>query len=540
MARTNRVFIIGLDGMSAEAMEAVRSRGVAPRLARLVDAGVSGTMASTVPPCTCPAWPTMCMGLDPGRHGLFSFVRREAGGRQRIVTTADMPRPRFWQVAAEAGRRCAVLFVPAFFPADPVEPLSISGYPAQDRPGAGMVYPPQAEQTLRERVDGFEPANVSMRWSRAHPDETDLQAQARSIREKADADCDRILACFEYASREPLDLAMVVFSLPDHLFHPYYGYLVAPDDAPDEVLAIRQAMDGAIGRMDAAIGRMLDRFGEPATVLIVSDHGFTRKTGTVYVAEVLRRAGLLKPAVLRYVWQRVRGRRKVRGFRARLHATDAWNNPRIHWDATRVFPGTDHEGGLFVNLRGRNPNGVVSPQDYDAVRDRAVEALLAVRDPETGQPPFRAVHRREDVYAGPYVELAPDLATDLSPGWHMRTKLLSRFGRRPPVHRASGLAGIHTREAILVAAGAPVRRDATGPQANLADITPTVLGLMGLEPPGDLDGRLLEEVFVFPAERRPVDMGKAEGPKPPAVGEGGYSQQDQEAMTRRLEDLGYL
>ncbi len=540
MDRAQRVFIVGLDGMSAEAMEAVQSRGVAPHLAQVSESGFAGTMASTLPPCTCPAWPTMCMGLNPGRHGLFSFLRREADGSQRIVTTSDMPSPRLWQMAAEAGRRCAVLFVPAFFPADPVEPLSISGYPARDRPGGGVVYPPEAERALRDRVGGFEPANTAMRWEVAGPGETDIQAKARSIREKAEADCDTILACFDYAAPATLDLAMVVFSLPDHLFHTYYGYLVAPDDAPDEALALRQAMDDALGRMDAAIGRMLDAFGEPATVLVVSDHGFARKRGTVYVAEVLRGAGLLKPARWGRWRRRLLGRSRPNHAQAIFQATDAWNNPTIDWSASQVFPATDHEFGLFVNLDGLKPNGIVSPRDYDAVCDRAVEALMAVEDPVTGQAPFRAVHRRDALYTGPYVEMAPDLLLEMAPGWHMRTKWPSRFGRRPPVHRASGLAGIHTREAILLASGSAVRPGCPPSEAALADITPTVLALLGLEPPGGLDGRMLETAFAFPADRRPVDMGKAEGPKPPAAGEDGYSQQDQEAMTRRLEDLGYL
>lgn len=532
MQTGNRVLIIGLDGMGAEAFDALSARGVIPTLAALHGRGARGVVASTFPPCTCPAWPTMCTGVNPGRHGVFSFIWRGQGEALRIVTAADFAVPRFWRLAAEAGRRCAILYVPTMFPADAVRPLAVSGFPAPSRPGNGGVYPPEAEEELRREIPDLQLVNIHLRWD-ARPGESRVDAMVRAIREKGESDIRQVAGVFEYASRTPLDLAMVVFSLTDHLFHSYYGCVVAADDAPAEVLALRAAIDEVLHRMDAAIADMLTRFGEPATVLVVSDHGFTRKRATFYSGECLRQAGLLKPAGLRYLLRRLGLGRRSRVITDKFVEEASLDNPNILWPATLAFPAQDHEQGVFVNLKGRNPHGVVEPAEYENVVARVREAFLAVREPVTGEKPVRAVRRREEVYSGPYVDRAPDILIDLADGWHMRSKLSWRVRGKPPAYLADGYIGVHLPDAMLVAAGPAVKPGSTLAGAQLADIAPTALALLGLESALPLDGRPLEEMFTLPGERQKVAVDAA----PAATG---YSASDEAEVSRRLEELGYL
>ncbi|HUU89654.1 MAG TPA: alkaline phosphatase family protein [Phycisphaerae bacterium] len=533
MATGNRVLIIGLDGMGPEALAALTARGAMPTLAAMARRGASGVLASTVPPVTCPAWPTMCTGVGPGRHGLFSFVHRTADGRARVASASDLTAPRFWQLAAAAGRRTAVLYVPAMFPADAVEPLAVSGYPAPEREGAGAVYPPEAEGPLRRAIPRFQPTPFLAADPRG--DESPTDAARRAIREAAEADAHRITTAFDFAAaRAPLDLAMAVFSFPDHLFHAYYNAVVAPDDAPDETLAIRSAVDEAFARLDAAIERLIEHFGQPATVLVVSDHGFAAKRGSVHVAECLRQAGLLKPAGLAYLMKRLVRRRRTRDVQQSLLADDPWTDPSIDWSRTQAFAGYDHEQAVFVNLEGRCPRGTVPAAEYDAVIERAVAALLEVRDPETGDRPVRAVRRRNELYTGPHVDRAPDLLVELADGWQVRRKLAWRMRGQPPVNTHVGPGGVHHPDGILLADGQGVRPGAQPHDAQLADIAATVLALAGLASADPLDGRTLDEVFALPEERQTIG---AEGAAAEVTG---YTAADEDEVARRLEDLGYL
>ncbi|MFO8013081.1 MAG: alkaline phosphatase family protein [Phycisphaerae bacterium] len=538
MSERHRVLVIGLDGMSQEALAAVTGRGAVPALASLLDGSVSGVLESTVPPFTCPAWPTMCTGVGPGRHGVFSFIHRDPKeGRDgaRIVASSDMHAPRFWQLAAEAGRRAAVLYVPTMYPADHVEPLFVSGFPGPDRPDVGAVYPPEAEPPLRRAIPEFQESNIHMQI-RSQPGETPEAARLRSIREHAEAEARRVRSTFDFAARERLDLAMVVFSYPDRVFHPYYGCVVTEgDDVPADHLALRDAIDAGFRRIDGAIGHLLETFGEPATVLVVSDHGFTRKRGAFYVGECLRQAGLLKPAGLRYLLSRLTRRGRVDDAAANLLAEDPWIDPSINWRKTKVFAAHDHERGLFVNLAGRGPTGVVAADEYDDVLDRAREAVVAVRDPETGERPVRSARRREEVYAGPYVDRAPDLVLEMESGWHLRRKLASRRRGRIPLRRADGVMGIHHPDGILLASGSAVRSGAVLERAHLADVAATVLALAGLAPAEPLDGRVLDEVVDVPSDRVTVEHAAPAGSE-----RSGYSAEDEAEVARRLEDLGYL
>jgi len=529
-----RVLVIGLDGMSPEAVTTLTARGVMPTLGALVERGVRGVLESTIPPFTCPAWPTMCTGVGPGRHGVFSFVHRSAPGDVRVTTSADLGAPRFWQLAAKAGRRAAILYVPTMYPADAVQPLFVSGFPTPDRANIGAVYPPEAEGALREAIPTFQESNVYMHFE-PREGESRHEARLRIIRDGAGAEAHRVTAAFDFAAREPLDLAMAVFSFPDNVFHGHYGCVV-DEDPEGERLAVRRGIDASFGRIDAAIAHLLDAFGEPATVLVVSDHGFTRKRGTFYVGECLRQAGLLKPAGIRYLLRRIATRQRSEDARVNYVAEDPWTDRSIDWCRTQAFPGHDHELGVFVNLAGRNPAGIVDPQDYDAVLQRARDAILAVRDPETGERPIRDARRRDVIYSGPRVDRAPDLLLEPATGWHVRRKLSSRRRGKVPLQREQSDVGIHAPDGILLAAGDGLRPDATLDRAGIADVGATVLALMGLAPAEPLDGCTLDQVFAFPQAARTTVAHDVQA----ASGDAGYAAEDEARVGRRLEDLGYL
>jgi predicted AlkP superfamily phosphohydrolase/phosphomutase len=420
------------------------------------------------------------------------------------------------------------------FPADAVLPLAVSGYPAPDRAGAGAVYPPAAEDALRQAIPEFQ-ANPALPFA-ARPGESREQAHARAIRDAAAADAHRVTTAFDHAvAGGPLDLAMAVFSFPDHLFHSHYACVAAGDDAPAPILAMRRVADEALGRIDDAVGRIIDRFGDPATVLVVSDHGLTAKRGSVHVAECLAQAGLLAPAGLGFLLKRAFRRWRVADSSHVLLDDDPWTDCGLDWGRTRAFPGYDHEQGVFVNLRGRNPRGIVAPEDYGAVVERARQAILAVRDPATGDRPVRAARRRDEVYSGPYLDRAPDLLVEPADGWQVRRKLSWRMRGRSPISRHAGLGGVHHPDGILIAAGPAVKPGAAPARAEMADIAATVLALAGLAPADPLDGRPLEEVFTLPAARESVRL---DGPVPGAAS--GYTEADENEVARRLEDLGYL
>jgi predicted AlkP superfamily phosphohydrolase/phosphomutase len=207
---------------------------------------------------------------------------------------------------------------------------------------------------------------------------------------------------------------------------------------------------------------------------------------------------------------------------------------------TKAFLGFHSD--LWLNLKGREPSGMVEPDDAADLRDEIANGLLELTDPRTGAPVFAAAHRRDEIYSGEAIDLAPDLILD---SW-------SAGYRVAPARAASGevvvpptpLAGVdvawsadHRPVGILVAAGPHIERG-TVPELALYDVCPTALALLEQGIPAGLDGRVATEVLApgFLASH-PIRSGEQVGSR--AAG-GEYSAEEAAAVAAHLKDLGYI
>ena len=147
---------------------------------------------------------------------------------------------------------------------------------------------------------------------------------------------------------------------------------------------------------------------------------------------------------------------------------------------------------------------------------------------------------RDDLYSGPHAQLAPDLVAVLG-DWKYRTIGLYDFTTNKTISPAFGPTGDHRMEGVFVGSGPAFRPGAHPTGATLLDIAPTVLHLLGVPVPADMDGRVLGEIFntgvvppVASLDVPPVEPG-ANGSPPSA-----YTEEEDAAIQQRLADLGYL
>jgi predicted AlkP superfamily phosphohydrolase/phosphomutase len=213
---------------------------------------------------------------------------------------------------------------------------------------------------------------------------------------------------------------------------------------------------------------------------------------------------------------------------------------RIDWSRTRAYCPSAPGSGLWINLKGREPQGIVSPgAEYERVVAELTEKLLSYRDPVTKERVVSAVHRREDIYQGPHADGGADLLVETG-----RTVcMIEGLGRAPlmPAGRAAEeRTGNHARDGIFVAWGPEIRRDAVLPTAAIEDVTPTVLYLLGLPVDADMDGQVLEEALLPGAlASRPVVVNDTPYALPEHDGFT-YSRDDERRIQDMLEGLGYV
>jgi hypothetical protein len=209
----------------------------------------------------------------------------------------------------------------------------------------------------------------------------------------------------------------------------------------------------------------------------------------------------------------------------------------VDWSRTLAFSKGNY-GQIYVNLKGREPNGVVEDHEYEGVCGRIIERLKALKDPLTGEAWAGQVFRREEVYEGPRVADAPDVA------------FLPRDMRYLPLGNADftsnrfmvdafGISGCHRMHGVMIANGGAIKPASRAAVARIVDIAPTMLYLAGECVPGDMDGKVLAEIVADDYMRlNPVRFSDEAGDSQPGQVE--YSAEENAEIIESLKNLGYI
>ena len=270
-----KVLIIGLDGATWDLFAPWAECGPSAALAALMRRGTWGTLRSTVPALTLPAWSSFMTGKNPGGHGVYGFKRlpwnRYDG--TGIANARDLRATTIWDVAAAAGKRVGVINVPPSYPIRPVPNGFVVGCMLTP-PGQPFTDPPEVAGELGEyEIDLPPPKNLRRT-------DADYRPRALAYLEgmaPADATPWRGDACRIMAAR-PVDALCVVFYAPDRVQHYFWEYVDPKRQGPppDEP-AVRDAVLAVYAEMDRAVGRLLDAVGPDTAVIAFSDHGFGQK-----------------------------------------------------------------------------------------------------------------------------------------------------------------------------------------------------------------------------------------------------------------------
>jgi predicted AlkP superfamily phosphohydrolase/phosphomutase len=545
------LLVIGLDGATLSLVEPWAAAGHLPTLARLLDAGAFGALRSTLPAATFPAWTSLVTGVNPGRHGVLDFTERVPGTyRLRFVNGGRRRAPALWTRLGAAGRRVAVLTVPATYPPEPVHGVMVSGFdsPLATAIDGSFVHPPELYDDIRQVVGrvpfaDFQEAFTGPGWH--------VDALARLL---DGVERRRDLAAHLLA-REAWDALMVVFGESDTVAHHFWRFhdVRSPRHAPspwgDAVLRIYRALDAAIARLlDAAPG---------ASVAIVSDHGSGGASDrVVHLNRRLAECGLLafrrgtdglartlRTAALRAVPLRLQGRllRRLPSAAGRLEGRARFGG--IDWAGTTAYSEElDYHPHVWLNLQGREPQGIVAPEHYEVTRAR-VAAILADWRWE-GRRVVERVWRREELHHGPFVAGVPDLLLELAEIDGYTPSCLRSDGFGPSVRRlaraeygggrGSGMNGSHRRDGMFLFAGPGVQRAGRIARADITDVLPTLLTLAGLPVPLGLDGRPIAAALAS----EPGYAGDGADWSVPASAP--MDPEGEADMAARLRALGYL
>lgn len=528
MAKLEMLFV-GIDAASFALIGPWIEAGRLPHLKSLMDRGCSGTLVSSMPPLSSVAWPSLYTGANPGKHGIYDFVERSPAGRGvRFLNRSHCQATPIWQLANRAGKSVGVINMPMSYPPDPVDGFMVSGL---DTPSLKSQYTHPAalrEEIQREVGEYVIELEHNPRLMNDPERYVQMMLETVAIRERT---------AHHLLSRHPVELLMVVFTATDRVQHSYWKYL---DPAhPESRPGLRDAILRVYERVDAALGTLVERAGPDADVVVASDHGMAPVTTSVDLNRWLRANGFLRLTQGALAARASDFLRRVR--RRLLKKTEViWFDDFVDWGRTQAYH-VGAWGNIYLNVRGRDPQGCVEPgAEYEAVRNRIAQGLLALRDPANGRPVISAVRTREELYHGEQMRSAPDLVLLWHEPYNCVKSLQENIRRSRGLFQPSTIiCGDHAPEGLFVLSSPRVRPGLRGQRAQITDIAPTMLHLLGLEVPAWMDGRVLEGFLAEQFTRdRPVRYGDAGAAD--ASGELAYSDEDAEKVAERLRNLGYL
>jgi predicted AlkP superfamily phosphohydrolase/phosphomutase len=458
MAR--RVAVIGLDCAEPRLVFDAFADEL-PNLARLMNQGTWGPLRSVDPPITVPAWSCMMTGLDPGELGIYGFRNRTDHG-YRSLAVADsraVGRDRVWDHLARAGKHVVVVGVPQTSPPVPVNGELVSCFLTPDPRTDPYTYPESLRAEIERLVGAY---RVDVRNFRSE-DRDRILAEIYQMTEQ------RFTVCRHLLDTRPWDFFMMVEIGLDRMHHAFWRFSDPAHPRHEPEHRYRDAIRNYYAYLDDEIGTLMERFDEDTVVMVVSDHGARPMHGAICVNEWLADAGYLV-------------------LEERPSAVTPFSEVKVDWPRTRAWGEGGYYCRLCLNVRGREPEGIVEPEEVEALRAELTERLEGLPGPD-GAPIGTRVFRPEQLWRERQ-GIPPDLIVyfgDLA--WRSNGSL--GHGRHWTFDNDTGPDDAnHDRNGICVIAGPGV---AAGRRDDLAiyDIAPTIFALAGVPCNDGLRGQVV-------------------------------------------------
>lgn len=498
----SRTVLIGLDGATFSVLDPLMTSGVMPCLRQLAANGTRAPLMSVIPALTPPAWTSIMTGRGPGRHGIFDFFRKETARSQhlRFLTSRDIDTETVWSMASRQGVRSTVLNFPLTFPAPVIDGHVVPGGWMPWRQLRLGCHPPglydrlKAQPWFNARELAMDMAHEAKALEGCRHDEYGGWIDLHVRREQQWA---RVLA---YLMREdPVDLTAVLFDGVDKLQHLCWRFISPADDASVAEEWPREMRERCLAyfrQLDDIIAQIIAQAGPEATIMLVSDHGFGPQVRTFFVNSWLQAQGLL-------AW--VDGKTPQISDTAVLGMSHLAKHVfLLDWTRTVAYAPMPSGNGIHIVQADDEHPGGVPAHEYEAFRSLLMRRLLDLRDP-SGDRVVAQVWKREEIFDGPHLDLAPDLTLELQDGG-----LVSILAADEPVQQRSEPTGTHRPQGIFVAKGPGILQGASLPALSLVDVAPLLLHTLQLPVPDDLEGRVPEELFepeaiaARPARRAPA------------------------------------
>lgn len=561
-----KVIVVGLDGATFDLIYPWVKEGSLPNMGRIMKNGINSRLESIFPPVTPAAWASFMTGKNPGKHGVLDFYLKQNGSYDRIVVNAGhIDGDSLWNILGKNDLKVGVVHVPVTYPPEKVNGFMVSGYPLSP---TISTYPRSLSKELCSKFPGYKKIYSDI-------------LLVKFIEGMEDSYIERLFYALEMEKEVTFylmenyewDFFMTHFYFLDQVQHFLWKYMDAqhPSYDPDTSRKYKHAIHNFYKKIDDILGEILEKKHQDTTLLVMSDHGFGPLYKRVYINHWLRKIGLLKlreskPAsfsgwlsrigltrdgLSKYVEKldllKIGLKLVPRVVASRLY----WALPRsiltlqdIDYHQTKAYS-TGYVGQIFINLKGRDPDGIVEPgNDYEQLRTYITKKLYELRDPESGKKLVDKVMKKEEMYSGKYIDQAADLLFIMRDMRYITQGTVGTpFAFGPDLESFIGtpgsITGWHKLNGVLMAVGPNIRKETTLEHSSIIDIVPTLLHIFGIPVPSDMDGHVLKEIFEPDSQLAEKEIQYQVSEKSERKKQI-ITENEKEEVKKRLKALGYL
>jgi len=505
----NKLIVIGLDGATWDLIKPWAEQRRLPTFKKLIENGVWGELESTIPPVTIPAWISFATGKNPGKLGCYDFLLpTKSLDDVKPITIKDIPSKTFYEILYENGKKCIIINLPGSYPPR-IRETVITSFLTQ---GDNFIFPSELVNEIQEFKNYRLVPNRSLYVKGKIIDYVNDIREIERIR----------FECAKKLFKKEWDLFFLLFSGTDWIQHVMYDKLIS-GAMGDNMVPIKLYKE-----IDKYIGWFVDNAPSNVNILFMSDHGFKVYEKKFFVNGWLKREGYLKvedrtkTRTPRHISEKETQRAISKRIKIKLPVfllnylkLLGWMHP-LYMKLKKVIPlevqmdviqpkasetvayALTHSGsnfvGIYIHDKKRFNDGNVELEDYENIRAEIIYKLKKLKDPKTGEKIVKKIWRKEELYFGDELGMAPDIIFKLSDEYHMGRLLVGE------VFRDNMIISNHALHGIFLAYGQDIKKGVEVEGVTIYDLAPTILHIFGIPIPKDMDGRVLKEIFKEDSE----------------------------------------
>ncbi len=447
-----RLFVLALDGTPYSFLKKLIHDGVMPNYKSLVDHDNFRSMNSVYPAISSVAWTSFMTGKNPSGHNIYGFIERNPQTMDVFIPTSiNIKSQTIWEYLSERGKRVFVMNVPVTYPPKKINGIIICGFLGTDITKG--TYPKDVGLKLNDEGYQIDVDTIKAR--------NDLQGFINELNYVYDK---RIVTLLKFYRQEKWDFFMAHIMETDRLHHFAWEYMENGDSFWTEQFI------NLYKKIDRLIGILINEIPESSELVMLSDHGFTTLKKEVFINKWL--------------------------FDQKYLAFNSTKSPdSLHEIHPKSYAYSLIPGRIYLNLKGREKTGSILPGlEYEKKREELRQHMLEITDPDTGEIVIKDVLTREQAFKStnlsnineqyniddPYY-FAPDLIAVNNDGYDFKGNLwMNKLMIKGPI------VGTHTfDDAFLYVRG----KNLSKREFSIIDVMPTILDLMNIDHPKDLDGK---------------------------------------------------